>query len=194
MTLNAPVQERRKFPRSDALPRFGISLLRPQGLIPASSVNLSEGGLCVRLDEMEDTLEVRSLVRLQLTPTRSQRPVECTGRVAWVVQRLDLRSTPPFPFDVGIELVDPPPILRQFIVQRSGITSPKARPVQEKRLEPAVIRGRQFIPRLERQANHPLHWHLVVSVDGAPCFSGHYPSDRAAMAAWATFTRRQTRR
>lgn len=194
MTLNAPVQERRKFPRSDAPVRFGISLLRPQGLIPASSINLSEGGLCVRLDEMEDTLEVRSLVRLQLTPTRSQRSVECTGRVAWVVQRLDLRSTPPFPFDVGIELVDPPSILRPFIVQRSGITSPKARGVQEKRLEPAVIRGRQFLPRLERQANHPLRWHLIVSVDGAPCFSGHYPSDRAAMAAWATFKRRQTRR
>jgi hypothetical protein len=159
---------------------------------------------------MQDPLEVRSLVRLQLTPARAgagegrpgdrggglrlSRRVECTGRVAWVVQRLDLRSTPPFPFDVGIEFVDPPPALRQFLAQRSAIASLKGRPVREKRLGSAVIRGRHFIPRLEREPSHPNPWHLVVSVDGTPCFSGHYPSDQAAMAAWTTFRRRQARR
>lgn len=175
-----------------------------------NSVNLSEGGVCVRLDDMQDPLEVRSLVRLQLTPTRVgmsesragdrssglrlSKRVECTGRVAWVIQRLDLRSTPPFSFDVGIEFVDPPHVLRQFLNQRSEITPLKGRTVREKRLESAVIRGRHFIPRLEREPNHAPHWHLIVSVDGTPCFSGHYPSDRAAVTAWATFKRRQAKR
>ena len=175
-----------------------------------NSVNLSEGGLCARLDELQDPLEVRSLVRLQLTPARGgaaehranernspvrlARSVECTGRVAWVIQRLDLRSTPPFPFDVGIEFVDPPHVLRQFLNQRSDVTPLKGQTVREKRLESAVIRGRHFIPRLEREPNHSPHWHLIVSVDGTPCFSGHYPSDRAAVAAWATFKRRQAKR
>jgi hypothetical protein len=161
-----------------------------------NSVNLSEGGVCVRLDDMHDPLEVRSLVRLQLTPTRvgMSKRVECTGRVAWVIQRLDLRSTPPFSFDVGIEFVDPPHVLRQFLNQRSDVTPLKGRTVREKRLESAVIRGRHFIPRLEREPNHAPHWHLIVSVDGTPCFSGHYPSDRAAVTAWATFKRRQAKR
>ena len=210
MALTTPVQERRQSPRSDALPRFGIQLLQPQGLIAVSSVNLSEGGLCVRLDDLHDPLEVRSLVRLQLTPARTgasehrggernsgrylSKRVECTGRVAWVIQRLDLRSSPPFPFDVGIEFVDPPPALRQFLAQRSEVSPPKGRAVREKRLESVVIRGRHFIPRLEREPTHSPHWHLIVSVAGTPCFSGHYPSDQAAMAAWITFKRRQARR
>ncbi|MBI1992263.1 MAG: PilZ domain-containing protein, partial [Candidatus Omnitrophica bacterium] len=116
MTLTATsLRERRKFPRHEPPPRFDASLLLPQGAVPAHSINVSEGGLCVRLEE---TLEVRSLVRLQLTPVegsgsgRGQRPMECAGRVAWVIQRLDLRSAPPFLFDVGVEFVDPPPLLR----------------------------------------------------------------------------------
>ncbi|MBI1991807.1 MAG: PilZ domain-containing protein [Candidatus Omnitrophica bacterium] len=109
------IEERRKFPRRELPPRFDVSLLRPQGAVPAQSINVSEGGLCVRLEEM---VEVRSLVRLQVTPVegsgsgRGQRPMECAGRVAWVIQRLDLRSAPPFLFDVGVEFVDPPPLLR----------------------------------------------------------------------------------
>lgn len=198
MTLpSTSIEERRKFPRSDFPLRLDVSLLRPEGSTPANPVNASEGGLCFRLEE---TLEVRSLVRLQLTPervgaARGLRSLECAGRVAWVVQRLDLRTTPPFLYDVGVEFVDPPPILRQWVLQRSGgLLFEKRRIPRERRLQPATIRGRLFVPRLEHESNHPPRWHLVVSVDGAPCFSGHYAGERAAVAAWDQFKRREARR
>ncbi len=59
---------------------------------------------------------------------------------------------------------------------------------------PAVVRGRQFTPRLERTTHQPLRWHLVVLVESVPCFSGHYPSERAALAAWTQFQRDQHKR
>ena len=209
MVLNpVAIPERRKFLRSEAPTRFAINLLQPHRSLAADSVNFSEGGLCLRLQE---TLEVRSLIRLQLTPARSgdqsdragealrtakgPRPVKCTGRVAWVIQRLDLRTAPPYLFDVGIELVDPPPMLRPLLAQAVGRLSVlKGRSARTKTLESAVIRKRCFVPRLASEPNHPLHWHLIVSVDTVPCFSGHYPSERAATAAWEKFKRQQARR
>jgi hypothetical protein len=194
---SAPIQERRKFVRGELPPRFEVNLLQPRLSVAANGVNFSEGGLCLRL---QDTLEVRSLVRLQFTPegagsVRSQRPVTCTGRVTWVIQRLDLRDIPPFLFDVGIEFVDPPPMLRQLMVQRGvNLVAQKARPGREKFLTPSVVHGRHYAPCLTRVSNHPRRWHLVVSVDGVPCFSDHYSSERAAMTAWARFRRQQAKR
>lgn len=190
----APPQERRRFPRGE--PRFGIQLLQPQGLVAADSVNVSRGGLCLRLSA---TLEVRSVVRLQMTQGRAApkavRPVECTGRVAWVIQRLDLRDMPPFLYDVGIEFVDPPPILRQFILRNGGsLAALVKRAGTTKPLESAAIRGRTYLPRLGREPGSPHPWHLVVLVEGTPCFSGHYASERAAVAAWNTFKRQKARR
>ena len=186
------VQDRRRFSRGDAASHFAVNLLRPSGVIPAESVNVSEGGLCVRLQEM---LEVRSLVQLQLTSSAARaRPMRCTGRVTWVMQRLDLRTSPPFLFDAGIELINPPPPLRQLAVSR-GEGAGKPRPAtHHKALESAVVRGRAFTPRLERAPGQTGRWHLVVSVDGVPCFSEHYPSERAATAAWARFKRQQAKR
>jgi len=63
-----------------------------------------------------------------------------------------------------------------------------------KALDAAVIRGRQFMPRLERDARHSSRWHLVVFADGAPCFSNRYPSERAALSAWGQFQRQQAKR
>lgn len=193
---SAPPQEHRKFARSASPARFEINLLRPRGAIAANTVNVSAGGLCLRLEE---PLEVRSLVQLQLTPGRlpavkGQRFLECKGRVAWVVQRLDLRAIPPFAFDVGIEFVDPPSMLRHLIARRGNrLATLQERPRREKMLEPALIRNRYFVPRLKREANPALHWHLIVSVEGTPCFSGHYATGRAAIAAWATFQREQAK-
>ena len=186
------VQDRRRFTRGDPPSRFEVNLLRPSGLIPAESVNVSEGGLCVRLQEM---LEVRSLVQLQLISSSSRvRPMRCTGRVTWAMQRLDLRTSPPFLFDAGIELINPPPPLRQLTGSHTEATGKRRISTHHKSLEAAVIRGRAFSPRLERVAGQVGRWHLVVSVDGVPCFSEHYPSERAATAAWARFKRQQARR
>ncbi len=196
--MKTATQERRRFIRNEPPPHFGISLLQPQGSIDADTVNFSEGGLCLRLQEM---LEIRSLVRLRLTPEGSGsrhegQPLQCTGRVAWVVQRLDLRNSPPFLFDVGIEFVDPPPILRQLIAQKdsSPASAPRAPATRQKTLDSWTSRSRVYVPYLERLVNHSLPWHLVVMVDGVPCFSGHYPSERTALAAWAQFKRDQAKR
>lgn len=179
------VQDRRRFTRGEPLGSFEVNLLKPSGAVPAESVNISEGGLCVRLQEM---LEVRSLVQLQLTLNSARsRPMRCTGRVTWVMQRLDLRTSPPFLFDAGIELINPPPPLRQLAAPAPAAGKRQHR----KALETATVRGREFVPRLERAAGR---WHLVVSVDGVPCFSEHFPSERAAAEGWARFKRQQARR
>lgn len=188
-------QERRKFPRSETRPRFEINLLQPHHPIAAGSVNFSEGGLCLRIREV---LEVRSLVRLQVTPEggeRTHRPVQCNGRVRWVIQRLDLSAAPPFLYDIGIEFIDPPQVLRELMA-RHGVTPAGERPGRPARgsLAAATIHGREFVPRVERTVGRPLPWHLVVSVDGTPCFSHHYASERLALAAWAHFKRQEARR
>ncbi len=191
-TSAAPTQERRHAPRQGPPPRFRINLLKESGAIVADGVNLSAGGLCVRLQER---LEVRSLIRFQLTRRGApkSRPVQGTGRVAWVIQRLDLRDMPPFVFDIGIEFVDPPPGLQQFVAQRSGRLVSAGRATAQHHLQPVTIRGRVYVPRLNRQVDHPLPWHLVVTLSETPCFSGHYGSSRAALAAWTTFQRQQHR-
>ena len=202
-TTTLPQRERRKFVRNEPLARFGVAVLRPDRTVSADSLNVSEGGLCLRLREM---LEVRSLVRLQLTPPSlrrvvspshatgtGRRMVECTGRVTWVIQRLDLRTAPPFLFDVGVEFVDPPPTLRRLMAQRSGEVS-TLKLGANRFTPPSMIRGRHFVPRVERAAGQGLRWHLVVSVDGVPCFSRRYPSERAALVGWEQFKRHEARR
>jgi hypothetical protein len=189
------IQERRRFSRSGLPAGLGVHVLQPHATVAADSVNVSDGGLCLRLEER---LEVRSLVRLQVTPRSgaapSRRPVECTGRVAWVIQRLDLREVPPFLFDIGIEFVDPPQTLRQLLLRRGGMAALKRRLVGRARvLEPAMAHGRRFVPRIEKDAAHSPPWHLVVTVDDVPCFSGRFGSERATIAAWERFRRRQAR-
>jgi hypothetical protein len=200
-------QERRRFIRSTLPTRFEINLLNPSAL-STTAVNFSEGGLCLRLRQ---ALEVRSLIRFQLTPETSSRtgarpassdrragalragqPVECTGRVAWVIQRLDLRNTPPFLYDVGIEFVDVPTSLRPLLVQQE-LSLPQDAARVSKVLQTALIRNRRYVPQLTRVSNHDSPWHLIVSLDGNPCFSGHYASERQAREAWAKFRRQQTR-
>lgn len=144
-------------------------------------------------------LEVRSLVRLNVKPGQSaarfSRSMECTGRVAWVTQRLDLRNVPPYLFDIGIELVNPPRFLSRWLAERAK-SSPlvKARsPAANKTLETALIKGRYFVPHLDSNGPKPLRWHLVVTVDEMPCFSQRFASDRAAFQGWMQFKRRQAK-
>jgi hypothetical protein len=185
--IAAPTQERRRSARLEPPAGFEVSLLRPDQSLFANSVNVSRGGLCLRLQE---ALEVRSLVRLQFT--QAVRTVTCLGRVSWVIQRLDLREGPPFLFDIGIEFVDPPPFLRQLMA-RQGVRSPAAPPRTSRGrvVETYAIRARQYVSRLERTTDRPLRWHLVISVEGTPCFSHRYHSERAALVAWGRFKRQQ---
>jgi len=185
------LQERRKVPRVDFLGRVEINLLHPGMRLKASSLNLSEAGICVRLQE---ALDIHSPVKLRLFAASRKRPLECGGRVAWVVQRLDLRDTPPFVYDVGVEFVDPPPRLRQ-LVARTGITvKPKGlRPPRGNFLQPVWITGRCYVPRVERELSPSVCWHLVVSVEGTPCFSQRFSTGREALEAWHQFKRKASK-
>lgn len=219
--MKSETQERRRTPRRDFPSHLAVNLLQPQTAVASNGINVSQGGLCLRLHE---ALEVRSLVRLQLTPearvarspvAKGGQAVQCTGRVAWVIQRLDLRDVPPFLYDVGIEFVDPPPVLRRLLARTGAsfekltrsmsrslgeLSAPGARGLQaagtarQRALGACVIRGRRFVANLQREPEQPPRWHLIITVDAVPCFSGRYASEREATAAWARFRRQQARR
>ena len=183
------VPEQRKASRVDLQAHVEIDIPSPHSTptalhLEANSLNLSEGGMCLRLKE---ALEIRSQVRLKLFPAPSKKPLECAGRVAWVVQRLDLRDSPPFVYDIGLEFIDPSPRLRQF-ASRAGVHVRAVEPVRRPLLEPAVFHERRYLPRLDREAVSGL-WHLIIWVDGVPCFSHRYPMQREGVAAWERFKR-----
>ena len=191
------MRERRKLSRVEFERR--VELLAPKlpRCVQANSLNLSEDGLRLR---SEETLEIRSSVTLRLFAQPRRKPLECLGRVAWVVQRRDLRDAPPFLYDVGVEFVDPPAGLRA-IVSKVCLTS-KPSPAQQSRMEqvsgratpPAasqsiLVHGRCYEPHVERESPPDNRWHLVVTVDGAPCFSQRYASAREAQRSWEQFRR-----
>src|SRR3989338_3876527 len=147
------VQDRRRFSRVEVPPRLAVDLLQSDHRLTVDAVNISEAGLCLRLEER---LEVRSLVNLQLTPPRSGavrnvRAIRCEGRVAWVIQRLDLRDEAPYLFDVGIEFADPPAFLRRLVIGRGS--RPVSRLPAAHTVPPAsaVLRGRGYVQRPERR-------------------------------------------
>jgi len=175
-------RERRKSPRLGLQGRVEIDVLPSQIRLEADPVNLSEAGICLR---MEETLEISSQVRLRLFLDTLQRPVECGGRIAWVVQRLDLRTVAPFLYDVGIEFINPPSRLQRLGV-RAG-TPPKAAPtrvVKRAHLESIMVKNRCYTPRLTEEPSPNGRWHLIVTVDGTPCFSHRYATEKNAVAAW----------
>ncbi len=206
--MGATTADRRRAPRAEFPTQLAVNFLEPRTGVSVDGVNLSEGGLCLRLQE---ALEVKSLVRGQVS--KGRKPVRCTGRVAWVIQRLDLRTAPPFLFDVGIEFVDPPPLLRQLLsINGMGLAAMKqlsqqvatrgtarqgmapARASKKRQVVSAQIRGREFVAKLEQEVGAAGRWHLVVLIDEIPCFSGHYASERSALEAWGTFKRSQGKR
>jgi hypothetical protein len=184
-TMSTP-PDQRKNARVDFQAHVEIDLpsenTREDTRLDANSLNLSEGGMCLRL---QAALQVRSRVRLRLFPEASKKPLECAGQISWVVQRMDLRDSPPFLYDVGVQFIDPPPRLRQFAL-RAGV-SMKAPPVRQPVISSVVIGRRPYVPRLDHEVTGA--WHLVVWVDEVPCFSHRYPSQREAMAGWETFQR-----
>ena len=189
-------EERRRVPRVEFQGRVELEIPNRPAHVEASSVNLTEGGICVRVQEV---LEVRLPVRLRLFAQPRSRPLECPGRIAWVVQRLDLRDAPPFLYDVGVEFINPSARLRQF-ASRLGV-SVKSSPASgawkratPHNLQPITIKGRDYEPRLVQEpSSDNAPWHLIVMVEGVPCFSHRYPSAREAIESWKQFKRQTIR-
>ncbi len=184
VNLQGPVEIELTFPRDAHQP----SNLHPLPIrLAASSVNLSEGGICVR---MEEPLEIRAQVTLRLfAQTAAKKPLECSGRIAWVVQRLDLKDSPPFLYDVGVEFVDATNRLRQLMSRAGVLVKPASEHLPQRVLEPALLNGHRYVPRLERESSPSPCWHLTVWVEGVPCFSQRHPSSQEAADSWEQFKR-----
>lgn len=182
--------ELRKFPRHEFRGRVELELgssgrPTPQARLETNSLNVSEGGICLRL---ERTLDLHSRVLLRLFAQPRKPPLECAAQVAWVVQRLDLRDAPPFVYDIGLEFIDPSSRIRQVVLGLDA--APKSSGVRlSRRLLPSTIRGRSYVPQLQQESESEHRWHLVVTVDGTPCFSRRFASQREAFQAWERFKR-----
>lgn len=197
MAVKTSVEERRHAGRVQLQGRVELAVAHRPMPVSGNTVNLSEGGLCVRVQE---SLDVKAPVTLKFFAQPRSRPVECAGRVAWVVQRLDLRTVPPFLYDVGVEFVRTSARLRQVgsrlgvLVRAAGERAPAhvvaaGKLVKHSSLQPTPAHGRSYEPRLIHELGPQSSWHLVVKTDGAPCFSHRYASEREGLAGWKQFKR-----
>ena len=73
-----------------------------QGLIKTKTQNLGAGGVCVILNRQVEKL---SRVHLRLTLEDSITPIECDGRIVWMVRSKELVSGR-VSFDVGVEFLN----------------------------------------------------------------------------------------
>src|SRR3989338_4333380 len=129
--MNTTGAEQRQCPRVGF---EGRALIPPDGratFTPCEPRNVSEGGVCLRLEE---DMELRSEVDIQLLAANLTQPIQCHGRVNGTTARRDVRAQPPIPYDVGIEFVGLSPQLRaqlqravQDFRQRS-VLPPASRP------------------------------------------------------------------
>ena len=90
-----------------AFPRFRVRcdiLIGPPkgGLIKAQTQNLGAGGVCIILHQ---ELEKLSTVQLELGLEEGAPPIQCDGRVVWMVRSGELVSRNVL-FDTGIEFVN----------------------------------------------------------------------------------------
>ena len=187
-TLASPsAQERRTAPRVPFHGSITLEVLDSSLRVETQAVNISKRGLCLRVQE---SLDINSRLRMQLRDLPRKRPLACQGRVSWVVQRLDLSEAAPFIYDVGIEFIDPSNLLRR-LANRLGLAlvTPAVRTGAGRTLRPAVIRNRLHIPCLTHEPGVAKRWHLVISIDDAPCFSRRYSSSSDALEAWRRFKR-----
>ena len=182
----APAQERRTSPRVPFHGSVTLEVLNSPQRVETQAVNVSERGLCLRVQE---SLDINSRLRMELREQQRKRPLACQGRVSWVVQRPDLSGATPFIYDVGIEFIDPPDLLRRMAARLGlSLAVPAARhDTSGRTLRPAEIHHRLHVPHLTHEPGTSKRWHLVISVDGAPCFSRRYGSSQEALEAWRRF-------
>lgn len=184
-------QERRRKLRTPWYQRVELHVREAKIPVTSNSLDVSEGGMRLRL---AGSVDVNSPLRLRLFSGADDKPLECRGRVAWVVQRLDVRQAPPFIYDVGIEWVDPPAALQRLAAGAgSGAAIPKGHAHRIVHLGPIVIRERTYVAQLERESSLGDGWHLVIRADGAPCLSRRFGSEREGVAGWEQFVRQRKR-
>ncbi len=169
---------------------WNIHVIKPTAIQSIDGVNVSNRGACLRVGH---SLEINSLMDLQFKHMVSAQAEnvneieKCSARVAWVVQRLDLRATPPFLFDVGIEWLSPPKLLIQSIFGKTAVVKSELSAKARKALTSWQRNGREFVPKLTFEENRDPSWHLVIMADGAPCSSQRLATEKAALEALKKF-------
>ena len=93
--------DQRAFPRVSAKCDIWIGD-RPQNTIKTKTQNLGAGGACVILDRQ---IEKLSRVHLRLTLKEIITPIECDGRVVWMVRTKEPVSGK-VTFDAGLEFLN----------------------------------------------------------------------------------------
>jgi c-di-GMP-binding flagellar brake protein YcgR len=94
--------DQRAFPRFDTRCDIAIHDRQFGTGLKVKTQNLGAGGVCVML---EQGLEKLSQVRLRLALSESEKPIECDGKVVWMVPSTDPTSRK-VSFDTGIEFVN----------------------------------------------------------------------------------------
>ena len=103
---------KRKFPRLNL--RCELTIEPPDPHTPpiqAITENVGEGGVCVVQDR---PLERFSQCRIRLEWDKKEPPIECAGKVVWIIPRSDPSGQPP-KYDTGIEFQDMKPEDRERI-------------------------------------------------------------------------------
>ena len=92
---------KRKFPRVRLRCEVAIRSLDAAPPIVTSTENVGAGGVCIIL---ERELERFDTCRVRLEISEKMPPIECQGRIVWVVPTRELKSRKTR-FDTGIEFV-----------------------------------------------------------------------------------------
>ena len=114
-------------------------MVRTEGraaFMPCEPRNVSIGGICLRLEE---DVELRSEVEVELVAANLPQPLHCHGRVNWTTARLDVRAQPPIPYDVGIEFIGLSSELREELQRAIEVFRQRAI-VTPSSNEPVIIR------------------------------------------------------
>ena len=155
------------------------------GWVSGHGRDLSEGGLSVRLNERFD---LHTVVRMRLSPPRARAPVECLGRVAWTTARMDLVAEPPYPYDMGIEFVKVPALIRRQLTSAcQHLRQRQQPPTAVPKLRPVLIGGQRYTPSLTYEGIPRPAWHLIVRAEDVACFAQRFGTAAAAVAGWKTF-------
>ena len=179
------------------VPYQGVVEIEPQGggsPVTGEGRDLGEGGVSVRVNER---LDLHTVVRMRLTPprltdrrapARRASALQCVGRVAWTTARMDLRAEPPYPYDMGIEFLQVPPFIkRQMTMVYRRLRQHQQAAPRAPRLRAAQIGRRFYVPSLSYDVAPQASWHLIVRIDGVPCYARRFASLNAAVAGWKAF-------
>jgi c-di-GMP-binding flagellar brake protein YcgR len=107
-------EDKRKFPRLSFEADVRYDLVRGQSRKERESPsrNISAGGICMMIT---DKIRAGTLLSLEFSLPREDRPITAKGRVAWSAQLSIYSGEPMVSYDCGIEFVDISPEDREKI-------------------------------------------------------------------------------